>query len=103
MLCPLQAVMCQAFLRSNSFNLPRTPTESELLSHFADAWLFRMPHPASSPELPVMVGEGPGLPSQTGLLAPPPTMVVEGTYGGPFHPSKSPGHMGDAVWGCPWS
>lgn len=55
MLCPLQAVMCQAFLRSNSFNPPRTPTESELLPHFADTWLFRMPHTAPSPELPVMV------------------------------------------------
>ena len=97
--------MCQPFLRSNSFNPPRTLTESELLPHFADAWLFRTPHTAPSPssEFPVMVGEGLGLPSQTGLLAPPPTGVVEGTYGGPFHPSKSPGHTGDTGWGCPWS
>lgn len=87
MLYPFQAGRCQAFLKSNSFNPLGKSIGSKLLFHFTGTWIFSLPkssqaipspppgsfqdapshtHPPS-PELPMTVGEGPGLSSQTGL------------------------------------
>lgn len=84
-LCCLQAGMCHIFLKSNPFNPSRKPPRLEFLLHFTDACMFFLPKssqpilpappppgrlpgcPPHSPssKLPVLVGAGPGLPSQT--------------------------------------
>lgn len=100
-MCPLQAGICQTFLKSNLFNLPRKPTGLRSLLCFTHSSMFFLPKSFQShsllqeafqdvplctllpsSELSVMVGKGPDFQSQAGLPAPlSPTQSCEGHTG----------------------